>query len=141
MTKDKALELLIHALDVFRAEEELPELHSKLDQMSEEDFADDMTYSKVYTVIVSWYKKRKRKPSTAKAQAYYKLLQIDTCTEKAIGVVTSTNGCISRGARSEFVQWIPLSQTKTINNQTFVPAWIISKNDLWNFIDKESKIN
>jgi len=142
MNKIQALEKLNQFIERICSEDELPELLVKFEQMTDNDFSECIASNQVYHAIVGWSKPRaKRKPSTSKIQAYYKLLQIDSATEKAIGVITGTNGCVSRGARSEFIQWIPLSQTKTIDNQTFVPAWIISKNDLWDYIDKESKVN
>jgi hypothetical protein len=142
MDKIEALEKLKSFIDRHNCEEELPELLEKFEQMTENDFLECTASNQVYHVIVGWSKpKTKRKPSTTpKIQVYYKLnTPIQEATEKAIGIVTGQNNLHGKNYRT-FIEWIPLSKIKQIEKDIFIPAWIISKNGLWYFVDKESKI-
>jgi len=144
MDKIQALEMLNQFIECQYIEEELPELLVKFKQMNEEDFSDCERPGQVYHKIVGWSKPRaKRKPSsTSKIQVYYKLNKdaIDEVTDKAYGIVTGCNNLHGKNYRT-FIQWIPQSQCKEIDKQIYVPAWIVSSEGIWDYIDKESKIN
>jgi len=143
MNKIQALEMLNQFIERQAIEEELPELLNKFDQMTDNDFSECTSKGDVYHKVNCWSKpKTKRKPSTTpKNQIYYKLdIPIQEATEKAIGIVTGSNNLHGSNYR-EFIEWIPQSQCKTIEKDIYIPTWIISKNGLWDFVDKESKVN
>jgi len=142
MDKIQAFENLNKFIDRHNIEEELPELLAKFEQMTDNDFVECTASNQVYHKINGWSKPRvKRKHSTTpKTQTYYKLIQIDRVTEKAYGVVIGSNNMHGSNYK-EFIEWIPASQIKEIDKNIYIPTWIIAKSNLWNSIDKESKIN
>jgi len=144
MDKIQALEMLNQFIERHNIEEELPELLAKFEQMTEEDFSECGSPGQVYHKIVAWSKPRaKRKPSAKpKTQIYYKLNlgDLQEVTEKAYGICTGSNNL--HGSRHRlFLEWIPQSQCKKIEKDIYIPAWIVSTSGLWDFIDKESKVN
>ena len=144
MNKIEALENLNKFIERHCIEEELPELLKKFDQMTEEDFSECNTPGQTYHKIVGWSKPRAKRKSSRKPenQVYYKLRtgDIQEVTDKAYGIVTGTNNLHGKNYRT-FITWIPQSQTKKIEKDIYIPAWIVSTSGLWDFIDKESKIN
>lgn len=66
---------------------------------------------------------------------YYLLnTTIEKVTDKAIGVCVGSNGMISKGNTILHLEWIPKSQTRTVNNQTYIAGWIANQS-LSKFVD------
>jgi len=143
MNKIQALEMLNQFIERQAIEEELPELLNKFDQMTDNDFSECTSKGDVYHKVNCWSKpKTKRKPSAKTTQVYYKLNKhaIDKVTDKAYGIITGCNNLHGKNYRT-FIQWIPQSQCKEIDKQIYIPAWIVSTEGIWDYIDKESKVN
>lgn len=142
MNKIEALEKLNQFIERHGLEgEELSYLLNKYEQMTDNDFLECKTPGDVYHIIQAWTKpKKKRQYVKPEKQTYYRLDEpIQEATEKAYGIVTGSNNL--HGSRLQvYIEWIPISQIKEIENNIYIPAWLISKNSLWNFIDKDSKI-
>lgn len=58
---------------------------------------------------------------------------IERKTEKAYGVGTT------RYNKHEIV-WVAKSVVKETPNGIYTPAWLIAKNDLWNYVFKNNKL-
>jgi len=142
MNKIEALENLNKFIEKHCIEEELPELLQKFEQMTDNDFSECTSSGQVYHKIVGWSKpKAKRKPKAKpESQPYYKISIIDEVTDKAYGIVTGCNNLHGKNYRT-FIQWIPQSQCKKIDKQIYIPAWMVATEGLWDFVEKESKIN
>lgn len=84
--------------------------------------------------------KAKRHRKSLAPKAYYRLTEsIVGETEKAIAVVTESNGCISRNNLKLFYTWIPKSQIKIVNQKLYIASWLI-KNLPFDFIDRNDSI-
>jgi hypothetical protein len=60
---------------------------------------------------------------------YYLLTSpIEQTTEKAFAVATGSNNCISRANLKVYLDWIPYSQIKEVENKIYIPAWLIMSN-------------
>lgn len=140
MNKIEALEKLNKFIERFNSQDELPKLLEKYNQMTDNDFSECQTPGDVYHTLEAWTKPRKKRQHVkSEKQTYYKLDEpIQEVTEKAYGIVTGSNNL--HGSRLQlYIEWIPISQIKEIDNNIYIPAWLISKNNLWDFIDKDSK--
>lgn len=76
--------------------------------------------------LADWRKPKRRRVVKSTALKTYILLteSISEATEKAIAVVTGTNGCISSNRRKSHYTWIARSQTVESNGKLYVAAFI-----------------
>jgi hypothetical protein len=79
--------------------------------------------------LSDWRKPKKRRLAKSTTPKTYVLLTeaIADATEKAIAVVTGTNGCITRGQRKTHYTWIAKSQTAESNGKLYIAAFIASQ--------------
>lgn len=139
MTKDQAQKILEAKFE--RTEDEFfQELLMKLPSLPEEAYEKCGTFQELRLVIETYKKPSTRKSSASKTNTYYELIvPVADATEKAIGVVTSENH--KHGSnRREHIQWIPMSQIIEENEKFYIPTWIISKNMMWNVVNRNSKM-
>ena len=91
---------------------------------------------------VNGYKipKKSTKPRKTTQKVYYALgAPIDRITEKAVGIVTESNN-LHGTAYKEYLTWIPNSQIIKQDNKIYISAWIVSENNIWDFINKKDSI-
>jgi hypothetical protein len=139
MNKLEALSKLNEFIERNKIEDEAEYLLGKYNQMGESDFDDCTSSGSVYHKIVGWAPKRKTVARKTQNQAYY-AASIDRVTEKAYGFVTGSNNLHGNRYR-EYITWVAQSVCVDRDDKTYIPAWIISKDSLWDSIDKNDKIN
>ena len=85
-------------------------------------------------------KVKSTKPRKATQKVYYALgAAVDKLTEKAIGIITGSNN-LHGTAYAEYLTWIPCSQIIEQDGKIYIPAWIVSENNIWDFINKKDSI-
>jgi len=85
-------------------------------------------------------KVKSTKSRKATQKVYYALgAPVDKRTEKAIGIVTGSNN-LHGTAYAEYLTWIPCSQIIEHDGKIYIPAWIVSENNIWDFINKKDSI-
>jgi hypothetical protein len=149
MKKQEAFKILNDRLvkDIERENDEMVELIQKYltklneftDEQFESQFKQNLTFNEIRTFLEMNTPKTNRKPAKRTKQTYYKLMQIDKVTEKAYGIVTGTNGQNGSNYR-EYYEYVPFSQVIEKEKEIYVPSWIVVKNSLWNFINKNESI-
>lgn len=138
MNKLEALSKLNGFIERNKIEDEAEYLLGKYNQMGEAEFDDCVSGGSVYHKINDWIPKRKLATRKPKNQAYY-AAEIDTVTEKAVGFVTGCNNLHGNNYR-EYITWVAQSICVDYDGKTYIPAWIVSKDGLWNSVDKNDKI-
>lgn len=56
--------------------------------------------------------------------------------ENSYKVITGTSGSGWTSNYREFFTFLPKSQCKLINNELYIPAWLVANKNIWNSINK-----
>lgn len=150
MKREVAFKVLNDRLsrDIERENDEMVELIQdyliKLNKFTNEQFENqfkqDLSFNEIRIFLDMNSPKITKKTIKKTKETYYKFVgTYDRVTEKAFGIVTGTNGQNGSNYR-EFIEWVPFSQVMEENNNTYIPTWLVRKNNLWDFINKNETI-